>query len=318
VCRQRGGGSLKFSLEWTNTSHLTADWEIAGDVEGRWQQIRELRVSSGNKCEIVKSSILGDACDKSFGSAGEHLDPASRSLLTENLNRLAKQVQWVSGVRVAPRRVITYGGGVASKLKFDGRNALSHLIASKLSTAGEPLNKAINSFFESLGDRLALDNPVEGVWRALLHPMKAPSIGVNLCDTGEGYSQVLPILVALARAQADGPELLCVEQPELHLHTRAQAELAQTLIKAAGTDRPRILVETHSEVLLTSIQLAIAKGEILPEKVVVYWVESRDDGTSDAIQVNFLADGRPTDPSLLPAFEEVLRLGHELTKIQLK
>src|SRR3990167_1934529 len=156
------------------------------------------------------------------------------------------------------------------------------------------------------------------VWRVLLHPPGAPQARVELCDTGEGYSQVLPVLVALARAQTCGPRLVCLEQPELHLHTRAQAELAKQLVATAkSASQPRLMVETHSEVLLTSIQLAIAKGDLNPELVRVYWIEARSDGTSDAVPVEFDAQGRPNSSALSGAFGEAVRLGQDLLTKQL-
>jgi predicted ATPase len=126
------------------------------------------------------------------------------------------------------------------------------------------------------------------------------------------------VLVALARARHDGPRLLCLEQPELHLHTRAQAQLAKVLVDTVKSARqPRVLVETHSEVLLTSIQLAIANGDIAPEDVRVYWVESGANGTSDAVAVDFDAFGRPNNSMLAVAFDEALDLGQKLLAKQM-
>ena len=90
------------------------------------------------------------------------------------------------------------------------------------------------------------------------------------------------------------------------------------MVESANTAlEPRILVETHSEVLLTSVQLAIANGEIPHEKVRVYWVESRADGTSDAIPVDFDGKGRPNKSALIGAFDEAIQLGQALISKQL-
>jgi predicted ATPase len=194
---------------------------------------------------------------------------------------------------------------------------VDHLIAAQLRSTADPLLEATRKFFAAVGEQLILDNPMDGAWRVMLHPTGAPRGRVNLCDTGEGYAQVLPVLVALARARAGGPRLLCLEQPELHLHTRAQAELARVLVESAKDPAaPRILVETHSEVLLMSVQLAIASGEIAPDMVRVYWVESRA-GTSDATPVDFDDQGRPTNTAIVGAFDEAIRLGHELVLKQM-
>jgi predicted ATPase len=112
--------------------------------------------------------------------------------------------------------------------------------------------------------------------------------------------------------------MLCLEQPELHLHTRAQAELATCFVDTVKDARaPHLLVETHSEVLLTSIQLAIANGELKPEMVRVYWVEARGDGTSDAVSIDFDEAGRPSNSALTVAFNEAIELGQALMTKQL-
>ena len=54
---------------------------------------------------------------------------------------------------------------------------------------------------------------------------------VNIADVGFGVSQVLPVLVALIVAEPG--QLVYLEQPELHLHPRAQVALARVLADAA-------------------------------------------------------------------------------------
>ncbi|WP_079280391.1 AAA family ATPase [Pseudomonas aeruginosa] len=203
-------------------------------------------------------------------------------------------------------------------MRSNGSDAVEHLISETLKSSTNPLLEATNSFFNALNEQLLLDNPADGIWRTVVQPINSSNVRVDLCDTGEGYSQVLPVLVALARARADGPKILCIEQPELHLHTRAQAELARQLVTTAtDKSKPQILVETHSEVLLTSIQLAIAKGEIPADLVRVYWIESSLDGTSDALPVNFNSNGQAENSTLSEAFSEAVQLSHELISMQL-
>lgn len=320
VCKSTERANLKFSLEWMPTEALTAAWEIGGDMEGRWQETKSLTLSDHGIQSVYSQpeSESGHWAGLTPSAEPEPNIDASLCSLSTKLAELAAQVQWISGVRVRPPRVATYGGGAPTTLSPDGSDAVDHLIAAKLKSSADPMLAVMKSFFSSLGEQLDLDNPMVGGWRVLLHPTNAPQVPVNLCDTGEGYAQVLPVLIALARARFDGPRIICLEQPELHLHTRAQAELAKLLVESANTAlEPRILVETHSEVLLTSVQLAIANGEISPEKVRVYWVESRADGTSDAIPVDFDDKGRPNKSALIGAFDEAIQLGQALISKQL-
>ena len=101
---------------------------------------------------------------------------------------------------------------------------------------------------------------------------------VNITDVGLGVSQVLPVLVALIVAEPG--QLVYLEQPELHLHPRAQVVLAQVLADAAKRG-VRVVVETHSSLLLLGIQTLVAEGNLSPELVKLHWFTRREDGVTE-------------------------------------
>lgn len=78
----------------------------------------------------------------------------------------------------------------------------------------------------------------------------------NLLDVGYGVSQVLPVLVEAALARKTATLLL--QQPEVHLHPRAQAELGTLLSTlTAGLQGPQCIVETHSDYLVDRVAMAV-------------------------------------------------------------
>lgn len=91
---------------------------------------------------------------------------------------------------------------------------------------------------------------------------------VNIADVGFGVSQVLPVLVALLLAKPG--QLVYLEQPEIHLHPRAQEALASVLAEAAHRG-VRVVAETHSSLLLLAIQTLVAKGELSSKEVKLHW-----------------------------------------------
>ena len=101
---------------------------------------------------------------------------------------------------------------------------------------------------------------------------------VNIADVGFGVSQVLPVVVALAAAEQG--RLVYIEQPELHLHPRAQVALAQVLADAAKRG-VRVVAETHSSLLLLGIQTLVAEGDLSPELVKLHWFTRRGDGVTE-------------------------------------
>jgi predicted ATPase len=62
---------------------------------------------------------------------------------------------------------------------------------------------------------------------------------------GYGVSQSLPILVELIFRQKG--TWFAIQQPEVHLHPRAQASLGDAFFEMALLDRKTFLIETHSD-----------------------------------------------------------------------
>jgi predicted ATPase len=83
-------------------------------------------------------------------------------------------------------------------------------------------------------------------------------------------SQILPFLVALHAARPG--YVVFIEQPEIHLHPRAQMKLAEVIGRAINRG-VNVWMETHSSVLLRALQTLIAEGEIRFDAVRVNWFQ---------------------------------------------
>ncbi|WP_421557171.1 AAA family ATPase [Pseudomonas canadensis] len=104
-------------------------------------------------------------------------------------------------------------------------------------------------------------------------------------DVGVGISQVLPVVVS---AQDGSASVVCIEQPELHIHPRVQVGLGDLFIDGALNHDVSFLIETHSEHLILRLLRRIreagelpggANGQtVTPEMVGVYCL-TRQNGT---------------------------------------
>ncbi|MND51256.1 hypothetical protein D3C81_479280 [compost metagenome] len=81
----------------------------------------------------------------------------------------------------------------------------------------------------------------------------------SIQDVGFGFSQVLPIIVQTAACRPGN--VIVIEQPELHLHPRAQVSFARFLVEASR-DGKHFIIETHSEHILRGLQLAISEHSL--------------------------------------------------------
>lgn len=62
--------------------------------------------------------------------------------------------------------------------------------------------------------------------------------------------------------------VLAIQQPEVHLHPKAQAELGSLFASVAAEKKgSSMVVETHSDYLIDRVRLEVAHGTIAPEDI---------------------------------------------------
>jgi predicted ATPase len=135
----------------------------------------------------------------------------------------------------------------------------------------ESLLNLTNSWLDKFGIRLDVQQLREIIHRLAV---RRPGSGLDLdiTDVGFGLSQILPVIVQGFLAAPNS--LTLIEQPEIHLHPRMQAELADLFIDMCQSETRRFLIETHSEYLLNRLRRRIAEGKINAEDVAIHFVDS--------------------------------------------
>jgi hypothetical protein len=97
---------------------------------------------------------------------------------------------------------------------------------------------------------------------------------VNLVDVGYGVSQVLPLLVDAIQRPPGG--IFLIQQPEVHLHPRAQAQLGSFLGALVKHDEKRFIVETHSDYLIDRVRMDVRdKLGLNADDVAILYFERR-------------------------------------------
>jgi len=137
-------------------------------------------------------------------------------------------------------------------------------------TVLQELNYWLDEKFHLLKKVRILDIDEGKTVKALVAEDNRGGKSINLTATGSGISQLLPVVVQTVLTPQRG--CLIVEQPEIHLHPAAQADLADLFVHY-GSQGKQLIVETHSEHLLLRIRRRVAERKISPELVRIFLVE---------------------------------------------
>lgn len=120
-------------------------------------------------------------------------------------------------------------------------------------------------------------------------------------EVGIGISQVVPVIVT---ALDDKERLLAIEQPELHIHPRLQAEIADLFIESIHNNKHRFIIETHSEHLILRLLRRIRETEVnkaptgrtlRTDELTIYYMK-QDGGSSRALQIDVDVKGEFIQP----------------------
>ena len=97
----------------------------------------------------------------------------------------------------------------------------------------------------------------------------------NIVDVGYGISQSLPILVDIIAPTKlfPGARTFLLQQPEVHLHPRGQAQLASLFIAAFKKLHNRFLIETHSDHIIDRVRISVRQGLLKPGDVSILYFE---------------------------------------------
>jgi predicted ATPase len=110
---------------------------------------------------------------------------------------------------------------------------------------------------------------------------------------GSGVSYAIGLLISCLSAKVG--DIVIVENPEIHLHPKAQSDLTEffCFIANAGI---QVVLETHSDHVFNGIRKAIVKKEIASDDVAVHFFQLDEETLSNNTIIDLNEHGRVVTP----------------------
>ncbi|WP_179337453.1 AAA family ATPase [Winogradskyella ludwigii] len=191
----------------------------------------------------------------------ESIDSISRTLNNDNVN-------YINPLRAYPRRYYFQDEVIAST----STQSLDTIHLIELFRERPDIKKSVNSWMKKFNINVDITQLEE-----VIHKIKVNHSGLSLdiTDVGFGISQVMPIITQCYLAKKNSITL--IEQPEIHLHPKMQADLADLFIESCSTenDKKNFIIETHSEYLLKRLRRRVSEGKISSSDIGLYFIHGK-------------------------------------------
>ncbi len=250
----------------------------------------------------------------------------SYNLLLNYSDIFAKKLRYIGPFRDIPQRTYRSSEAIYNYVGKSGEYT-SNLLKQAQQNQRPLFDKISDWFTQTMGYSIG----VEKINGANLFKIKVYSEkdkrGKDLIDVGFGISQILPIITQLYydRSKDDYTqhnndfEFFVIEQPEIHLHPNAQAELANLFVDKVQSTKEKdvtLLIETHSEHLVRRLQSLVADpdNDFNREDVAVYYVDMDAEGVSTVKKMEMQENGQFEERWPSGFFDKAYQLSKELMR----
>jgi len=246
------------------------------------KDLNDISFTSDLNYATPSSVALEDKIESGFGAA---LSNNIITLIAKDIQEAFNSITYLGPLRSHPSRFYAPKGDQSGSVGKQGENTARFIYEKSPEITGK-----INDWFRNFEIPYTLTaesigSEVTGSVICLQLKDLRTEVVVGPSDVGFGIGQLLPIIVeGIVRNEST----ICVEQPEIHLHPRLQAHLANFFIDTCKTNQ--WIIETHSESLMLRMQNKVKHKKIKPTDVSIIYVHPTTSG-AQIIEIPMDEDG---------------------------
>jgi predicted ATPase len=211
-----------------------------------------------------------------------------------NNELLYSNYKWLAPIRAKAKR--TYE---SYKIKFSPEGEHIPSILRQILSGKKNKDKAkIISALEQFGKDSNLFNKIEvrELGKKNSSPfeiiIKYEDLEIKLPNVGYGVSQSLPLIIEILSSKNT---CFSIQQPEVHLHPKAQSAFGSFLFNAVKIDNNKFIIETHSDFTINRLRykLHTSKKDVEFNSKVLFFERGSEGNTITNININ--KDGSYSD-----------------------
>lgn len=164
----------------------------------------------------------------------------------------------------------------------------SSVLLSTLSKDAE-LRQKVSSLYASIFDETVSSHNVDPDYQQREQNKERISLlfskgkfASSIANEGGGINQLVLLFTILSGSPKNS--IICLEEPEIHLHPAKQSQLMKTIMKIAKEDEKQIILTTHSEYILYPLLAAVSSDELKPEEVSIYYFQYESNNHKTSVE----------------------------------
>ncbi len=315
------------NFEFDNQSNLTKTKNTIFELFEKHAELGKFSYEEKKLCVPNFNPSVATEINKFYQiHTGNIIKPEEFSLVNHfavETERVFNNIHYLGPLRELPKRLYLWAGDAPEDVGERGENTVAAILTGKNSKTYAYNHVSVRNDSAIISrnfDRIIASSlyKLELIHEFSVEPIakgrkeyevfvrvNQSSSKVKISDVGFGISQALPVIVQAFYA-GDNSTII-MEQPEIHLHPKVQADLADIFIEALHSkvtmrhsdfhpNHPRnlrkrenlqFIIESHSEHFLTRLQRRIAEEVLSPEEVAIYFVDNKEGkATIEELRIN--------------------------------
>lgn len=261
----------------------------------RWVKDDEFLAIAVSKSKSTEDSVDNsrfDFYDLYQGLKMEYPKLKMRSSISLRPRFLPYGLVWVAPIRIKPKRIYE---GFQLAYSPEGNHTplvIKGILSNKSSTDKGKIKfvNALRKFGKVSGlfDAITIEHfgsDASSPFSVNVHLNKSV---MKLTSVGYGIGQILPVLTEILTGGERA--WFMIQQPEVHLHPKAQAALGDFIHAAAITKHQKFLIETHSDFVIDRFRFRLKRSKKKVESQVLFFEHKQGKNIVQSIPIN--SDGQ--------------------------